>query len=324
MKGNKLHYLLNNNLNLNEVNNGVHLNSILKGDLAFLLYCVSYIRKHQFRMVIIHGVDYFIQAAVIKLLTGAKVILQHHAEKTYLRKKAKLMAFADRFIDGYFFNGKGVATPFIAGKCISGFHKILEVVEGSCDFQYSKKSQVNPKKHLIFIGRLNENKNAWTLLKSIRLVKEKRNDFKLFLYYSSNEQEADLKAYCREHQLESEVHFFGKIDRPTVQHVLNDADVFISCSLYEGSGYSLIEALACGCYPVVSSIGSFNFLLRGLPEKQQFNPLDEMELAAELHKALDIAFNNTLRKKIRTHFEDTCSPAAIASQIEKELTRLLL
>lgn len=321
-KTHTVHYLLNNNLAFNERYESIQVVSKKLSRWAFLKATIKYTKINKCEYIIVHGLDYFLDAVYIKLFSRAKVILQHHAEKTYLRKKAILMPLADKWIDGYLFNGKEMALPFLQKKCISSVSKVHEVVEGSSDFNISETRLENTHKQLVCIGRLNENKNFITLFKAISILKLKRSDFSVSMYYTSNESEDDLKAYCTKNNLNDYIKFKGAIPKTQIESVLNSADVFVSCSLYEGSGYSLIEALACGTFPVVSYIPAFDFLLKGLDKKEQFRPKNELELAAKLNKALDHEFTNTQKETIRNHFENKCSNKAIALQIETALKQL--
>ena len=318
----QIFYLLNNNLKLDECKKNVYLKSKQLNNLLFLIYCILFIRKQKAHFVIIHGLDYFIEGAFIKWFTGSKMILQHHAEKTYLRKKAILMPLADKWIDAYFFNGSEIAKPFLQKKCISSVNKIHQVAEGSSNFNPIPEKQISSVRQLVFIGRLNENKNLITLLKAISILKTKRSNFNLSIYYTTNELEQELKTYSEKNTLNEFVKFKGAVSQIEIETVLNQSDIFVSCSLYEGSGYSLIEALACGVFPVVSHIPAFDFLLEGLNEKEQFDPMNETELADKLHKILNLEYTDTIKHSVRNHFEKKCSNKAIALQIESVLSQL--
>lgn len=311
-------YLLNNNLLLDELFGEMKLASVKKNPFAFLLHAIRFIKKNKFDFVIVHSLDNFLQAALISFFTGARVVLQHHAETTYRRKKAVLMPLADKLIAGYFFNGKLVAKAFYEKKHISE-EKIFEVTEGTNAFQLMEQKIGSTIRNLLFIGRLNENKNLITVLKAINIIRLTRSDFKLSVYYATNELENELKGFCREHELHDLVYFKGSVSNSEIEKVLQSADIFVSASFYEGSGYALIEALACGVFPVVSKIPSFDYLLENLAEKSQFDPKDEQQLAACLLSALDGNFDRSLRQTIRNHFEAQASPQAIAAQVEAAL-----
>jgi glycosyltransferase involved in cell wall biosynthesis len=57
--------------------------------------------------------------------------------------------------------------------------------------------------------------------------------------------------------LADRVTLVGRLDRAELPNYYAAADVFISGSHYEGSGYALIEALSAGVVPVVTNIPSF-------------------------------------------------------------------
>lgn len=65
-----------------------------------------------------------------------------------------------------------------------------------------------------------------------------------------------LQDLVRRSGLEGHIAFTGDLDRPLVAHQLKQSDVFVSLSRSDGLSTSLVEALACGLFPVVSDIPS--------------------------------------------------------------------
>ena len=311
-------YLVNNNLNINDINNRFNIKSFHSNRIIFLIQALFYIKKKKPQHVIIHGLDYFLEAGLIGFLFKIPVILQHHAEKTYLRKKSILMSVADNYISAYFFNGKEMARPYLEKNIIKNKDKIIEIPEATTPFSIKEK-QTTSTKRLVCIGRLNANKNTITVLKAINLLKESRQDFHLSIFYGTSELEHELKTYVQTNKLDSFVSFKGSISQQEVESVLNQSDLFVSASLYEGSGFSLIEAMACGVYPIVSTISAFNYLVRELAFKQQFEPTNEIELAHKLNAALDTELNTLMQQSIHQHFIKTCSSTAIAEAIHRLL-----
>jgi glycosyltransferase involved in cell wall biosynthesis len=60
--------------------------------------------------------------------------------------------------------------------------------------------------------------------------------------------------------LRGRVHLLGRVSHERIEQLMRAADAFVLGSHREGSGYSLIEALACGLAPVVTDIPSFRAL----------------------------------------------------------------
>jgi glycosyltransferase involved in cell wall biosynthesis len=91
------------------------------------------------------------------------------------------------------------------------------------------------------------------------------------------------------------------------------ADVFVLGSHHEGSGYSLIEALACGLPPVVTDIPSFR-VLTGRGAVGRLWPCGD---SAALTRALVAAgrADPALRTAVRGHFVRELSFAAVGRKL---------
>jgi glycosyltransferase involved in cell wall biosynthesis len=57
--------------------------------------------------------------------------------------------------------------------------------------------------------------------------------------------------------LREAVTLLGSVDHSSLEDIYNSADYFVLGSHYEGSGFALAEAMACGVIPVVTRIPSF-------------------------------------------------------------------
>jgi len=63
--------------------------------------------------------------------------------------------------------------------------------------------------------------------------------------------------------LRERVTLVGAVPHDQIGAWFSAADIFVSGSHHEGSGYSLIEAMACGATPCVTNIPSFRALTGG-------------------------------------------------------------
>ena len=105
-------------------------------------------------------------------------------------------------------------------------------------------------KIIIYVGRLEKEKNLDLLIKSFVFAKEHKPHAKLVLVGDGREK-AHLKNLVDELELK-DVIFMGAMEYDKIPEVLNCADVFALTSLYEGSPTVIKEAIACGV-PVVST-----------------------------------------------------------------------
>ena len=91
------------------------------------------------------------------------------------------------------------------------------------------------------------------------------------------------------------------------------ADVFVLGSHREGSGYSLLEALACGVTPVITDIPSFRTLTAGGTVGSLWNVGDAEGLCRALLSVVP-GLQSDARMKVRAHFERELSFDAVGAK----------
>jgi glycosyltransferase involved in cell wall biosynthesis len=117
-------------------------------------------------------------------------------------------------------------------------------------------------KIVIFIGRIEKEKNLPMLIEAFRRIKKSLPKAKLVLAGNGRE-ESSLKRKIFKLQIR-DILFIGEVEKEKVPELLNCADVFAFCSLYEGSPTVIREALACNL-PVVSvDVGDVKEMIRDI------------------------------------------------------------
>jgi glycosyltransferase involved in cell wall biosynthesis len=114
----------------------------------------------------------------------------------------------------------------------------------------------------------------------------------------------------------------GQVEHARVETLMRAADLFVLGSHREGSGYALIEALACGLPPVVTRIPSFDALTGFGRIGFSWTPSDPRSFA----EALRIAAAHPrmqLRAATRTHFEQEVSFAAVGQKLLRAYRQLM-
>ena len=99
------------------------------------------------------------------------------------------------------------------------------------------------------MGRLSKPKGQWHLIRAFKKVKETIKDMKLIIL-GRGELEDYLKQLVEELNLEKDVYFLGFQKNPF--KFISKSKIYLFPSLYEGFGFPVIEAMACGI-PVVCS-----------------------------------------------------------------------
>jgi glycosyltransferase involved in cell wall biosynthesis len=80
-----------------------------------------------------------------------------------------------------------------------------------------------------------------------------------FRYYiaGTGKLEEKLKKLSSELGLDSEVKFLGRLNLEQLSDYYQKSDVYISIPVTEGVSASLFEAMACGCYPILSNLTAY-------------------------------------------------------------------
>lgn len=105
-----------------------------------------------------------------------------------------------------------------------------------------------------------------------------------------------LKQLTQELNLENDVHFLGYVPMELMAPLYREAMGLVFPSLYEGFGFPILEAMACGC-PVISS-GTSSMPEVGGDAVLYFDPRDKQALVDSLKKLIgDGELRNVLRQK---------------------------
>lgn len=261
-------------------------------------------------IVLFHGMIYPLKLLALKrqLPEHTKLIVQHHAELPAKGFKGFFQRIAGGVIDAYIFSAKELAEPWV-NKGIVHQSKIFEVMEGSTSLQKMDKQaarqhlQLPDGKIFLWVGRLNANKDPLTVLKGFEKYLSNNPDAKLYMIFQDDELLPQVQKNINE-----SVILIGKVEKEQMANWYSAADAYVSGSLSEGSGYALIEAMSCGCIPVVTNIPSFRKITSGAG--LLFNCGDADSLSAALNKIESIDSN-----LVSKQFEQALSFNAIARQM---------
>lgn len=140
---------------------------------------------------------------------------------------------------------------------------------------------------IVSFSRIDKNKNIDLLLRAIARIKDTYS-VKLIIAGDGDELN-NLKETINNLKLEANVKFVGFISQIEEKvKIYSNSKIFISCSKGEGFPVSLLEAMSCGCVPIVSNVGDIVDVIRQGENGFVFNNTDnETELADYLGQLLD-------------------------------------
>ena len=107
-----------------------------------------------------------------------------------------------------------------------------------------KKHKLTNEKVFIFVGRINALKNVFFIVDALKLVHERKPDFKFKMFFiGCGQDEETLKKLIKKYHLEKYIIMCGKIeDRELLAYYYSRSDLFLFPSLYDASSIVQIEA----------------------------------------------------------------------------------
>ncbi len=185
-----------------------------------------------------------------------------------------------------------VTTPKLALKIKSICPNKTYVIPNSVDIKMFSPSQKKKNNHhklkIIFIGRLESQKNLINLLEAITMIK---TDLSI-LFIGRGSQKEILKKIAKEKNITLSI--IDSIPHNRIPSYLRSADVFILPSLKEGHPKVLLEAMAVGLPCIASNVeGNKEIIIDGK------NGILSGTEAGELKKSIEkLIINTNLRTRL--------------------------
>ncbi len=145
-----------------------------------------------------------------------------------------------------------VVTNYLVSRGVS--EEKLIVYNGSIDFgKFKPDYKVLREIDLIFVGSLTELKGPNRVLEIVKLL-ESEGIYVTICFLGSGPLLNDLKSQVIKKDLKSQVIFEGQVNN--TYDFYKKSKIFILPSLSEGLSTAMLEAMACGCVPIVSDVGN--------------------------------------------------------------------
>ncbi len=281
-------------------------------------------------LIHVHGLTSPIQTRHLsKAVPSAKLLAQDHASQPPegLRKAAHKWGF--RCLSGVAFTARQQAQPFVQAGVLSKDLPVFEVIEGSTLFEPGDRESAREKTGLhgdpclLWVGRLDRNKDPLMVLSAFSRAAGPLPDPHLWCCYTDNPlEQAVRQRISAEPELSKRVHLVGAVPHDEIEQYYQASDFLLSGSRREGSGYSVIEALACGTTPLVTDIPSF----RRITGNGTAGPLSKIGDSAGMAWSLLKWAQREPRQRrraARAHFEASLSFAAIGAELRGAYEEIL-
>jgi len=263
----------------------------------------KFIRQSNPDIILVQGLIFPLQVIFLRLRVAkkCKILVQHHGEHPFKNWKRIFQRIAVGLADGYLFTACGNAKEWMEQKIVRE-DKCYEVLEASTFFEKQNKQESRSKLGIarddifLWVGRLEKNKDPITILKGFEQYLRINANALLYMIYQEDDLLAEVKSLVyNSDSLKRSVHLIGKIDHNALPIWFSAADFYLSGSHVEGSGYALIEAMACGCIPIVTDIppfrkitGGHGFLFEPGNPDSLYNALTQSSVGSKAEKSKEI------------------------------------
>jgi len=175
--------------------------------------------------------------------------------------------------------------------------KVLALPKGIDLNVFENKNTANPDKiHAIVTRSLLPEYRHDVILKAFGTLHQKGIDFSLTIVGDGIRLEY-LKDLAKKMRIGNKVIFTGRISNTALPKLLQQSNIYISMPVTEGVSASLFEAMACGCYPIVSDISGNQSWIRHRENGQLITVGDSEMLANEILWAFE---NTAIRNQAVT------------------------
>jgi glycosyltransferase involved in cell wall biosynthesis len=284
-----------------------HFKNYSKWDLLFPRRFNADIAALKPDAVIMHGLISPLQISMLRSVLGSDVTIigQHHAEHPFSGLRKLLQRLADNAYDAYLFASTEQAREWVEAKIFRDFTKVFEIIGTSSPFASVERAVaravtgVEGSVAFLWVGSLISRKDPLTVVKAFINFSRDR-DVKLYMVFQETQllnEVKDLLSLAA--QAAEKIKLVGEVANANLQSWYNSVDFFVSTSLSEGSGIAVIEAMSCGCIPVVSDIPSFKAITSNGNVGIMFERGNPDSLREALGKALDMNILEQKKKVVK-------------------------
>jgi len=245
------------------------------------------------------------------LPVGCPIVWQHHGGTSPegIRKIIRHAAFS--VVDGLVFSSPEQGRYWLDEEFVSFDHDMYDVVESSTRFlpasymDSRKKTGLNGSPQILWVGRLDANKDPITVLRGFAMFVHRRREAHLVMIFGADDLLHEVKMEIETLAIGPRVCLLGKVEHTKLVDYYSATDIFVLGSHREGSGFALLEAIACGATPVVTDIPSFRSMTHNGTIGALWSPGDASGLADALKHIPTISAEE--RGKTRRFFADHLS-----------------
>lgn len=259
---------------------------------------------------------------------GAPVLVQDHADAVPPPHRRALHRWGLRRAAGVAFTDVAMTEPFVAAGVLPRETPVFPVLESSTHFTPGDPAAaraaagIHGAPCLVWIGRMTEAKDPWTVLDTFERAAPGLPDARLWMAFGNAPLLPLVRARIDASPLLRErVRLLGCVPHARVQELLRGADLYLSASRRESTGYALLEALASGAAPLVTDIPAHRRITRGGAVGGLY-PCGDAGALADLIAEHARRPRDAERGRVREHFDRHLSFAVVGRELADAYARV--
>lgn len=174
-----------------------------------------------------------------------------------------------------------------------GIENKFRLMKNKINLETIRKKYNLPKRFILFVGTIEPRKNLSSLLCAFSSIRKNNKEVKLVIVGKMGWLQNNILKMVNRLKIKNDVIFTGFVEDKYLPYFYNLTELFVYPSLYEGFGFPILEAMACGCPVITSKVSS-------LPEIAGdaailINPKKEHELISAI---CNVIIDNNLRSEL--------------------------
>jgi glycosyltransferase involved in cell wall biosynthesis len=257
--------------------------------------------------------------SLARTVPGVPLLVQDHGTVPPTGWRAHAWRWAYRSLAGVAFTAREQSTPWKRARILRADLPVFEVLEGSSDFTPGDREAARGATDmfgepcLLWTSRLNDNKDPLTMLAAVEHAARARPGLRLWCCFG----EAPLLDVVKQRvacstALAERVVLLGARPHEEMELRFRAADFYLQTSHHEGSGFSLLEALACGATPLVTDIPAARQIVGAIGS---LTPVGDARSLGDAIVAWAARDQRTLRRAARARFDEALTFDAIGRQL---------
>jgi glycosyltransferase involved in cell wall biosynthesis len=268
--------------------------------------------------------------ALAGLAPGIPIMLQDHANGPPPMWRRSLWRLGFAAASGLAITGTAKLECFRSAGLVHPRLALFDIPESSSRFHPGDRADarratgLDGEPCLLWVGHLNRNKDPLAVLDGVSRAARQMSGLKLWCCFGSAPQLSAVEhRIARDPLLSPRVQLLGTVSHSRIEQLMRAADVFVLGSHSEGSGYAVLEALACGLPPAVTDIPAFRSLIGTDGAVGHLWPCGNAGLLSDAIVSIASRSQPPLRSAVRAHFDRELSFDAVGRKLTAAYEQLL-